>query len=170
MWNNIVPPKYPNLTVGKIRSWIKTQFVKKSYEEAIHQVVCNLDYYNNRIGGSKTVNCFCERLDCCDADDTVCQFGEPDGVTVTKRDLLGNYIGETVEFEEVSSYWRGSQQRRDVVAILGKRAPAHAYNYVIVGGTTTSISSRPVSYATTLLSLLLLLNCIVVPFDRGLAK
>ncbi|KAL3421767.1 Killer toxin subunits alpha/beta 4 [Phlyctema vagabunda] len=155
IWNDRVPKKYPNSTISKIKAWVSSKLSATfSNDDGVNQVVWNMDYVNDKIGGKSTVNCYCLTNDCYDADDTDCQSGVDSGEdekyvhSDTRRDILAGIPDETGGFRSASEYWTKRESENEVRSLLEKRVGAARPFIIVVSGIPdVSYSSLPYNQA-----------------------
>jgi hypothetical protein len=123
IWNDYVPPKFPNLQLSKIKAWVNGKISTTfSRDDAVNEVVCEMGYINDRIGKTSTANCFCLTRDCCDANDTECQSDEdPSDDYFTKRDSFSGVPNESGNLGQDGAHWRIPHNTNAAESPLEKR-------------------------------------------------
>ncbi|KAJ5171524.1 CAZyme family GH18 [Penicillium coprophilum] len=88
IWNTHVVSVYPNLNVETVRAYMSTdlEWMSRGSWNFVDQLICNMAFFNNMLGGSHVVSCKCTTADCCDpSDPETCS--EDDDVVDAKRSL-----------------------------------------------------------------------------------
>jgi hypothetical protein len=104
IWDGIIGEKWPNLKVARLRPFVKDlrEYGKDGPIQMAHDIVCSPNAWNNRVGGTNTVNCtegFCTQENCEDYEPSQKRSTSPGPLSVSEYGLDGARSPTTAEWQ-----------------------------------------------------------------------